>query len=449
MSSKISRRQFVTGLTSAGAVMVAGRTSSKPLVLAGQAQKGRVIGANDRVRVGFIGPGDRGRALLKEFLKEAGGMNMEMVAVCDLWYRPREIASSMVEKATQKKPAQCRNTDELYDMKDLDAVIIATPDFSHALHCANSVRRGLDVYVEKPLANVLEDAKICRETVKASDRIVQLGTQRRSEGMYHGAAEFIRSGQFGKVIKAEMNWNVNQSKRWRREGDCKKMTEDIASGKFDPNDAWKRYRLNRPDDDFHVRKYLEFRLFWPYSCGLADQWMSHQIDTVAWLTGDPYPATAVASGGLYQWKDGRRNPDVFTTILEYPSGFQVVWTGRHNNGSGGTKEVYLSNWGTLDLGEGKITGAGGGDEDKTSGSKKLKDQPIPKKPNVGHMRNWMECIRSRKQPNADIEAGYSHAVAVAMAVRALHTGKRISFDSKTHTIVEGGEPRYVFSAESL
>jgi len=425
--------------------------ASTSAAVAARSALARPIGANDRVRVAFLGPGDRGRALLREFLVEAKKTNMEMVAVCDLWHRPREIAASMVEKAAQKRPQLCRTTDELYAMKDLDAVIIATPDFAHALHCAEAVKRGLDVYVEKPLANVLEDAKTCRDVVKASDRVVQVGTQRRSEGRYIGAAEFIRSGQFGKVIKVEMNWNVNQSKRWRRERDCEALAADIRSGKFDAPDAWKRYRLNRPDDEFHVRKYLEFRLFWPYSSGLPDQWMSHQIDTVAWLTGDPYPLSAVASGGLYQWKDGRRNPDTFTALLEYPSGFQVAWTGRQTNSSGGTREVYLSNWGTLDLGSGKITGEGGGDENKSPGSKKLQEQPIPapKGPDVGHMRNWMECIRSRKQPNANIEAGYSHAVAVAMAVRALHTGRRITFDAKTHEIREGGEPRYSFSSESL
>jgi predicted dehydrogenase len=436
-SSPISRRQFVAGVASAGA-MIATRSAL-----------GRPIGANDRVRVGFIGPGDRGRELLREFLSQANKMNMEMAAVCDLWYRPREIAVSMVEKAGQKKPLLCRNTEELYEIKDLDAVIIATPDFSHALHCAEAVKHGLDVYVEKPLADVLEDARICREAVKASDRVVQVGTQRRSEGVYIGAAEFIQSGQFGKVIKVEMNWNVNQSKRWRREGDCRALAQDIQNGKFDPADAWKRYRLNRPDDEFHVRKYLEFRLFWPYSCGLPDQWMSHQIDTVAWLTGDPYPKSAVAGGGLYQWKDGRRNPDTFTTVLEYPSGFQVCWTGRQNNSSGGTKEVYLSNWGTLDLDKGTISGEGGGDQNKSPGSKKLQDKPIPKGKGMGHMLNWMECIRTRKQPNANIDAAYSHAVAVAMAVRALHTGKRITFDPQTHEIREGGEPTYSFSAESL
>jgi len=138
--------------------------------------------------VGFVGPGGRGRGLLREFLGEAKSLNMEMVAICDLWHRVREQGAAMVEKATQKRPKLCRNTDELYAMKDLDAVIIATPDFAHALHCAEAVSHGLDVYVEKPLSDVIEDAKICRDAVKKSGAVVQVGTQRRSDGKYAGAA---------------------------------------------------------------------------------------------------------------------------------------------------------------------------------------------------------------------------------------------------------------------
>lgn len=283
---------------------------------------------------------------------------------------------------------------------------------------------------------MIDDARIVREAVRAAKAVVQIGTQRRSDGKYIGAAEYVKSGTFGKVIAVEMHWNVNQSKRWRREQDCAALAADVAAGRFDVKDCWKRYRLNRPEDDFSPRKYLEFRLFWPYSSGLTDQWMSHQIDTVSMITGDPYPKSCVASGGIYQWKDGRRNPDICTVLFEYPSGFHVQWHSRQNNGAGGTAEVYYSNWGTLNLDTGKITGDGAPDEHKSPGSKQLAPMDIP---NTGstegdHMTNWLECIRTRKQPNADIEAGYSHSVALAMAIRAMHTGKRVTFDASRHEI---------------
>ena len=199
---------------------------------------------------------------------------------------------------------------------------------------------------------------------------------------------------------------------------------------FDARANWPRFRLNRPEEAFDPRKYLEFRLFWPYSSGLPCQWMSHQIDTVAWLTGDPYPKSCVASGGIYQWKDGRRNPDTFTAVFEYPSGFQVQYHARQTNAFGGTAETYFSNWGTLDLERGVITGAGGG-----GAGKKLAERSIPRAEGTDHMLNWMECVRSRRRPNADIEAGYSHAVAVSMAARALHSGRRVEFDAKRRRII--------------
>jgi predicted dehydrogenase len=426
MNSGMSRRQFVRSAAygAAGAVL-AGRAASV---------RG-VLGANEQLRIAVLGPGDRASGLMDEVVRDADSQNCRIVAVCDLWGRRRDIAAERLKAAKGWEVAKYRNTDELYAAKDIDAVIIGTPDFSHARLCAEAVRNGKDVYVEKPLADVLEDAKLVRETVNKSDRVVQLGTGRRSEGVYIGAARYVQSGEFGKVIAVEMHWNVNQSKRWRRENEVKQLAEDAASGKFDAADCWKRYRLNRPEEPFDPRKYLEFRLFWPYSSGLPDQWMSHQIDTVAMITGDPYPKSCVASGGLCQWKDGRRNPDIFTAVFEYPSGFQVLWTARQNNDAGGTNEVYYSNWGSLNLGTGKITGDGAPDENGSPGSKKLKDMDIPTAGGMEHMTNWLQCCRTRKKPNADIEAGYSHSVAVSMAIQAYQTGKRVTFDPTRHEIV--------------
>jgi hypothetical protein len=153
------------------------------------------------------------------------------------------------------------------------------------------------------------------------------------------------------------------------------------------------------------------------------------------ITGDPYPTRCVANGGLYEWKDGRTNPDVFTAVFEYPSGFQVFWSGRHFNGARGTYEIYYSNWGTLNLDTGKVTGEGAPDANKSPGSRALAEEALPKAGGMNHMENWLQCVRDRRRPNADIEAGYSHSVALSMAIQALHTGKRVTFDPATHNIV--------------
>jgi predicted dehydrogenase len=218
--------------------------------------------------------------------------------------------------------------------------------------------------------------------------------------------------------------------------------------------------LNRPAAPFNPRHYLEFRLFWPYSSGIPDQWMVHQIDTVHWFTGLDHPRSVVANGGIYQWKDGRTNFDTVTAVFDYgpaqdkSKGFQLVFTSRQTNSAGGTKEVYFSNGGMLDLETNKITPAGGLREREAS-AMGLKANLLPEmtlaeaaqvetaadtgadNSTVAHMRNWMECVRSRKAPNADVRAGYNHSVALCMTIAALHTGLRVTFDDARQDIVVG------------
>lgn len=400
----------------------------------------RVLGANDRVNVAVVGPGHRGRDLIRLFHEHSKDLNMEIVAVCDIWKEPRQLAAKLVEDLSGRRPKMVRNTDELYSMKGIDAVIIATADFQHAYHATEAVKAGKDVYVEKPLAHTMKDAKMVLKAVSESDRVVQVGTQRRSGPNYQAAAEFIQSGKFGPITFVELVWNVNQPKRWRRFDELKRIRKEDTD--------WGRYLINLPYRPWNPRYYLEFRLFWPFSSGIPDQWMVHQIDTVAWFAQDPYPETCIASGRLEMWKDGRTNPDTFTAVFEYSKGFQVLYTSRQHNSYGGVKELYFSNYGTLDLKRNKITGEGGLDARHSLDGKdhRLPDMDLPKATTVTgvkatggtaslHMRNWMECIRSRKQPNAPIEAGYAHSVALCMAIESMQTGKKVRFDRATQEIV--------------
>src|SRR6266478_2050544 len=247
---------------------------------------GVMLSAHDRVRVAVVGPGDRASdALIPSFLKLSEELNFELVAISDLWKLRRDAAAAKIKEKTGKDVAQARNNDELYAMKDIDAVIIATADFQHAYHCMEAVRAGRDVYVEKPFANTMADARDALKLVTGSDRIVQVGSQRRSTPSYMRANEFIRSGKFGDVVMVEMTWNVNQPGRWRRPQLLKEIRKEDTD--------WDRFLLNRREKgqkpDWDPRKYLEFRLFWPYSSGIPCQWMSHQIDTVHWFSGLPHP----------------------------------------------------------------------------------------------------------------------------------------------------------------
>ena len=447
---KNSRRDFIkTATLGATGVVIGSRASSYA----------KILGANGRVRVAVVGPGDRANdALIPAFLQLAGGLNFELVAVSDLWKLRRDEASAKINQKIGANVQQFRNNDELYAMKDLDAVIIATADFQHAYHCIEAVRAGKDVYVEKPFANTMSDANTALQVVKASDRIVQVGTQRRSTPSYIRANEFIRSGKFGDIIMCEMTWNVNQPGRWRRPSLVPKLQETDVD--------WKRFLINRPYEPFDARKYVEFRLFWPYSSGIPDQWLVHQIDTVHWFTGFNYPTSVVANGGIYLWRDGRRNFDTMTAVYDYGDaakggkGFQVVYSSRQTNSAGGVRELYYSNGGMIDLDTNKI-GPTGGLEAKYAEPMKMKSFQLPEsslvdtaaatdggtvqtsantgvdKPTLAHMRNWMECVRSRKTPNADIHAAYNHSVALCMTIAALQTGKRVTFDEEKKRVVTG------------
>jgi len=415
-----------------------------------------IVGANDRVRVGVVGCGDRMKsALIPAFLEHAKELNFEFVAVSDIWSRRREEGAAYVQKLSGSAVDAVRNNDELYARKDVDAVLIATADFQHALHGVEAVEAGRDAYVEKPTAHTMKDARRFLAAVKKTGKIVQVGTQRRSTPSYQKAAEYIKSGQFGDIVMVEMTWNVNQPGRWRR--------PDVVPLLKEQDTDWKRYLLECPYEPFDARKYLEFRLFWPYSSGIPDQWLVHQIDTVHWFTGLPHPRSVVANGGIYLWKDGRQNWDTMTAVFDYgplddrSKGFQVQYSSRFTNSAGGVKELYYSNGGMIDMDKQTVTPTGGLNA-RNAAEMGMKANQLPSFSLVEHaeavstaadtgkdpmtsanMRNWMECVRSRKTPNASIEAGYSHSIALCMNVAAIQTGEKVTFDDKTQQVMAGGK----------
>jgi predicted dehydrogenase len=415
-----------------------------------------IPGANDRVKVGVVGCGDRMKgALIPAFSQHAKEMNFEFVAVSDIWSRRREEGAAYIQKISGDTVTPVRNNEELYGRTDVDAVLIATADFQHARHGVEAVNAGRDAYVEKPTAHTMEDARLFRAAVHKTGKIVQVGTQRRSTPSYQKAAEYIKSGKFGDIVMVEMTWNVNQPGRWRR--------PDVVPLLKEEDTDWKRYLMNRPYEPFDARKYLEFRLFWPYSSGIPDQWLVHQIDTVHWFSGYPHPRSVVANGGIYLWKDGRKNWDTMTSVFDYgplddlSKGFQVQYSSRFTNSAGGVKELYYSNGGMIDMDK-QCVSPEGGLSAKSAAEMKMQANQLPsfalgdKTETVStaadtkgdpqtsaNMRNWMECVRSRKTPNASIEAGYSHSIALCMNVAAIQTGQKVTFDDKTQQVMVGGK----------
>ncbi len=415
---------------------------------------GRVPGANERIRIGVVGFSDRFRNTLGPSVKAlAKDHNVELVGVSDIWNRRRDESAAWSEKELGAALPTYRNNEELYEKAKPDAVIVSTADFQHALHLAEGVEAGCDVYCEKPFAETMADARHALKVAKGSDRIIQIGSQRRSGGAYHAANDYLKSGDFGDIVCVEMTWNVNQPGRWRRPD----LTASIKEGDTD----WERYQMNRPKAAWDPRKFLEYRLFWPYSSGIPGQWMCHQIDTVHWFTGLPHPRSVSANGGIYLWKDGRSNFDTMTAVFDYgplddPSkGFQVIYSSRFTNAAGGIKEIYYSNGGELNLDTRQVSGRGGlsrrhasamGMEPNLLDRHELKGEGAATAANTGtdpmtlaHMRNWLECLRSRKETHAPVEAGYSHSIATIMANAAARTGQRVTFDEENQEVLAGGK----------
>jgi predicted dehydrogenase len=414
----------------------------------------RIKGANERVGVGIVGYSDRFRqSLLPSFMNHYKELNFDILAVSDIWKMRREDGSAALKAKLDHDVTAYVNNDALYANKDIDAVIISTADFQHALHCVEAVKAGRDAYVEKPFAETMADNRAALKAVKETGKIVQIGSQRRSGPNYAAAADFIQQGKFGPVTMVELTWNVNQPGRWRRPKEVPKLKEADTD--------WKRWLLNRPFEAFDPRKYLEFRLFWPYSSGMPGQWMCHQIDTVHWFTKLDHPRSVVANGGIYAWKDGRKNWDTLTAVFDYgpandlANGFQVTFGSRMHNGDERPAEIYYSNGGEMNLNTNKISPTGGlrknhaeamGMQPNLLPEVSLENIQVVASANTGgdvltssHMRNWMECVRSRKQPNAPIEAGYNHSIASIMTNAAVRTGQKATFDTGKQEVVAGGK----------
>jgi predicted dehydrogenase len=447
---KNSRRAFIKKTTMA--------TSGMLMAYSGFSASSyrRIMGSNDRVRVGVVGFSDRHKDThMPCFMNHYKELNFDIVAVSDIWSRRREEGAAQWKVKMNHDIVACRNNEELYDKKLADAVFISTADFQHAQHAIQAVQAGCDAYVEKPFAETMEDNRAAFKAIKSSGKIVQIGSQRRSGANYKAANEFIRSGKFGNIVMVELTWNVNQPGRWRR-------PELVPLLKEEDTD-WKRFLINRPEVPFNPRYYLEYRLFWPYSSGLPGQWMSHQIDTVHWFTGLQHPRSVVANGGIYMWKDGRKNWDTISATFDYgpqndpASGFQVSFMSRMDNGDENPMEIYYSNGGELNLNTNKITPTGGLTE-RFATRMQMKPNLLPvtdlsntekvvTSANTGgdvltsaHIRNWMESIRSRQQPNAPVEAGYSHSIANIMTNAAVHTGAKATFDEQTQNVMADGKP---------
>jgi predicted dehydrogenase len=404
----------------------------------------RITGSNDRISIGHIGIGNRGSELDRMVAQLSKSKNVQTTAVCDLWTVNRDRAVAFNKKAYGTAPRTAPVPEELFMLKEIDAVIISTPEHTHSPLLKMAVDAGKDVYCEKPMGNVLAEVKAARDTTLKSKQIVQIGTQHRSEPYQTAASNFIKTGALGNVTKYEIEWNYH-GPRWRGRPEVQKIRE------HDTN--WPVWLMTKPSRPFDSQLYFEFRLYKEFSSGIPDQWMSHGIDLCHFFMDEPFPDSVTANGGIFAWHDGRQNPDTFEALLTYPKGFLVSYSTSFGNDAPSFTRI-MGKKGTMfnTGGEGsprwQFVNEVGNHEDDFDVDKKrtTKDILLPDDKtlpaagmgdeDLSHLTNWFECLRSRQQPNATVQHGFSHAVAVMMATQSYWSGKRLYWDRTTEQIVE-------------
>ena len=433
---------------------------------------GSVLGANDRIVVGQIGCGARG---LYELSICQRNPQIRIAAVCDV-YQP------LVDKARSRLDGNvdgCQDFRRIIERKDIDAVFVSTPDHWHAVAVIMACRAGKDVFCEKPLSLTIADGRKMVEAARKYNRVVQTGSQQRSAAHFRKVVELIRSGYVGKVTLVEC-WNY---------------TNEAPIGIGNPPDEdpppgldWDMYLGPAPRRPYNRNRFIwNYRYFWDYSGGMMTDWGAHHMDIVHWAMGVDAPEAASASGGKYVLEDNRETPDTFQATFEYP-GFIARYTSRKVNGLApgrrygilfhGTKgtlfvdrtgyQVVPENWPdnfapdkdrVTDLVSGPA-----GDPPKPRSERQQaarrrsqpKAKPLCEPVRVSgihmepatqevHLQKWLDAIRSRERPNADVEIGHRSVTACHLGVISYRTGRKVRWDREREVIPDDPEAQAMTS----
>jgi predicted dehydrogenase len=422
-----SRRDFTKTLIIAGASTA---LSSLP-----------AASANDRVRLGFIGVGNRGDQVLDAFLKQP---DCEVAALCDL-------SEAYMDHAAQKagsSPRRFKDYRELLDQKDIDAVVIATPDHWHALMTVHACQAGKDVYVEKPLSLCVEEGRRMVQAVRKHNRVCQVGIHRRSVTVCQEATEFVRNGGLGKVTAARAFHIQNE---WPN-GIGNPPDEPPP-----PDFNWEAWLGPAPKRSYNKnRTFYRFRWFYDYSGGQVTNFGVHYIDFIQWALGADAPVRVMAMGGKpAAMKDNREIPDTLEAVWQYP-GDTLVTLSQFNANAGqwslpGCELELRGTLGTLYLfGDGYEVHSDPISEDEFPARSPLTRSQdaqyrknakprIDAKKNRGtstadtapHARNFLDCVKSRAKCNCDIEIGHRSTSATLLANIALKTRAVLEWNPQT------------------
>lgn len=413
--SGVKRRAFIQG---SGALAAA---ATMPNIFPSS-----VLGANERINMGIIGAGGRGRGLMREFL----AFNTRFVAVNDVYSPYTQAALDIAHDANPDAKAY-GDYRELLEDNDVDAVIIGTPDHQHAPNLIASVQAGKDAYLEKPMSHSIEEGVRMIEAVRATDRIVQIGMQRRSSPVVHAAKAFFDEGHLGNVymVKAQWNWNYSQPMNYGPLPDGVELD-------------WEGFCRPAEVVPFESARFFNWRVFWDYSGGHVTDQGTHLMDVVQWFMDKGTPRTAECFGRVYKMT-GAETPDVFSAIYDY-DGFTASWTLCYTNRFRDGWTIYFQgDGGTLMVDErGSRYWADNPPTEQFDHRSSAPydppdwehEGPLPTRP---HVENFLDCIKSREEPNAPVEVGHRAVCGPHLANVAWRNKKRAYLNPEATTVTVG------------
>ena len=357
-------------------------------------------GANDRLAFGLIGAGGRGRYLTENFMK----LGAECVAVAEVYDSNREAAAKVAPQAKQYVDYQ-----ELLAQQGIDAVVVATPDHQHCPNLLAALEAKKDVYLEKPMSHSLEQSQQMIKAVRARKQIVQIGMQRRSAPSVIKAKELVDTGILGKItlVKPMWNWNV-----------ARPLNDTTLPGNLD----WDRFLGPAPKRELQPMRFRSWRLFWDYSGGNMTDQGTHLMDVVQWFTNSPMASSALAYGQIAK-SIGSEVPDVFCAVFEYPT-LMATWTLNYTNSyDNGWSIQFQGDGGTLIINDDgyKVWKEPWRDMNNRTPALSMA-APVPIDT---HIQNFLDCVKSRKEPNAPVEVGASAVSAPHLANLAFKQDRRV------------------------
>jgi predicted dehydrogenase len=419
---KTNRREFLKKslLTGAGAVIGTSVARSRSFA--------RAIGASDRINIGLIGCGGRMGGLVRNV--KGANANATVTAICDVWEQQRNSWTALIERMFGAKPQAYVDYRKLLESKEIDAVVIATPAHQHCGQVIDAARAGKHVYVEKPIAPLMESLEPlnkCYDAVKKTGIVIQHGTQGSSAQGTLAVKKFLAEGKLGKVFRIESTINHyvpywNQYRGPEKEKDT----------------HWKGFLYGKPYRPFDADQHAAWMGYHDFSSGPIGGWMSHFSNYVHAVTGCGCPVAATAFGGVYSPTSDRRRtaPDNVAVILEYAEGFYTHFVTHFGSSLNTETTFFMLEKGLVQTRFGHYPGnpiySSKGVDNSIPERKLLeKDPPSPAPP---HMSNWLGCIRDGSRPNADMEMGYKQGIAVIMGDTAFRLARKVFFDREKREI---------------